>query len=87
MSQRLHYTKEKYRKTMEKTGKFKKLVKEKYRIIYNHLQYKHYNKNNLIWLNIIFLLKKEPLFNYVHFEFNHIKRESMEGKIIQLGFY
>ena len=87
MSQRLHYTKEKYRKTMEKTGKFKKLVKEKYRIIDNHLQYKHYNKNNLIWLNIIFLLKKEPLLNYVHFKFNHIKRESMEGKIIQLGFY
>ena len=88
MPQRLQYTKEKSRKTMEKKrGKFKKLVREKYRIINNRLQYKHYYKNNFIWLNIIFQLEKIPLLNYVHFKFNHIKRETMEEKIIQLGFY
>ena len=73
---------------MEKErGKFKKLVREKYRIFNNRLQYKHYYKNNFIWLNIIFQLEKKPLLNYVHFKFNHIKRETMEEKIIQLGFY
>ena len=79
MPQRFQYTKEKSRKIMEKKrGKFKKLVKEKYRIINNRLQYNHYYKNKFIWLNIIFQLEKIPLLNYIHFKFNLIKRETME---------
>ena len=88
MPKRLEYSKEKNRKTVEKKrGKFRKLVNEKYRISDNRLQYSYYYKNKLIWLNIIYQKEKIPILNYIHFNCNHIKRETMEGKIIEAGFY
>ena len=63
------------------------MVEEKCGIVGDRLQCNHYYKNKFIWLNIIFQLEKIPLLNYIHFKFNHIKRETMEEKIMQLGFY
>ena len=86
--QRLQYSKDKNRKTIEKKrGKFRKLVKEKYRIYNNRLQYFYYYKTKSIWLNIIYEEEKIPLLKYIHFNNNHIKREAMEAKVIGMGFY
>ena len=88
MPKRLEYSKDKNRKTMEKKrGKFRKLIKEKYRISNNRLQYSYYYKNKLLWLNIIYEEEKIPLLKYTHFSNNHIKRETMDEKIIEMGFY
>ena len=53
----------------------------------NRLQYSIYYKNKLIWLNIIYEDDKIPLLNYINFNNNHIKRESMDQKIIEMGYY
>ena len=88
MPSRLAYTKEKNRKTVEKKrSKFRKMVKNKYRIHEDRLQYSYYYKNKNIWLNIIYNEEKLPILNYVHYTNNHLKRESMDEKIIQMGFY
>ena len=88
LPKRLEYSKNKNRKTVEKKrGKFRKLCKEKYRIFAKRLQYSYYYKNKLIWLNIIYQKEKIPILNYIHFNSNHIKRETMEEKIIEAGFY
>ena len=63
------------------------MVRDKYRIFNNLLIYSIYYKNKLIWLNIIYEDEKIPLLNYIHFNNNHIKRESMEQKIIEMGYY
>ena len=88
MPKRLEYSVNKNRKTVEKKrGKFRKLVREKYRILNNRLQYFYYYKNKNLWLNIIYQEEKIPLLKFIHFNNNHIKRESMETKVIEMGFY
>ena len=85
---RLAYIKGKNRKTIEKKRtRFRKMVREKYRINGDRLQYNYYYKNKLIWLNIIYKEEKIPLLKYVHYSNNHLKRESMDEKIIEMGFY
>ena len=79
MPPRLQYSKNKKRKTQEKRRThFRKLIKNKYRIINDRLQYFYkYNKNEL-WLNIIYKDEKLSLLNYIHFSNNHLKRESID---------
>ena len=88
MPNRLEYSKEKNRKTVEKKrAKFRKMVQSKYRIHEDRLQYSYHYKNKNIWLNIIYKEEKIPILNYVHYTNNHLKREGMDEKIIQMGFY
>ena len=88
MPPRLQYSKNKKRKTQEKRRtRFRKLIKNKYRIINERLQYFYkYNKSEL-WVNIIYKDEKLSLLNYKHFSNNHLKRESMDLKILEMGFY
>ena len=74
MPQRLEYVKNKKRKTQEKRRThFRKLIKNKYRIVNDRLQYLYkFNKTEL-WLNIIYKDEKFPLLNYVHLSNNHLK--------------
>lgn len=74
MPQRLEYVKNKKRKTQEKRRtRFRKLIKNKYRIVNDRLQYLYkFNKTEL-WLNIIYKDEKFPLLNYVHLSNNHLK--------------
>ena len=88
MPKRLEYSTSKNRKTIEKKRtKFRNMVKRKYRILNNRLQFAYYYKENRIWLNIIYNDEKIPLLNYVHYSNNHIKRETMDEKIIRMGYY
>ena len=74
MPQRLEYVKNKKRKTQEKRRtRFRKLIKNKYRIVNDRLQYLYkFNKTEL-WLNIIYKDEKFPLLNYFHLSNNHLK--------------
>ena len=74
MPQRLEYVKNKKRKTQEKRRtRFRKLIKNKYHIVNERLQYLYkFNKTEL-WLNIIYKDEKFPLLNYVHLSNNHLK--------------
>ena len=51
------------------------------------MQYAYYYKNKILWLNITYEEEKILILNYIHFSNNHIKRESMDAKIIEMGFY
>ena len=85
---RLAYIKGKNRKTVEKRRtRFRKMVREKYRINCDRLQYNYYYKNKFIWLNIIYKEEKLPILNYTHYSNKHLKRETMDEKIIEMGFY
>ena len=88
LPERLQYSKEKNRKTMEKKrGKFRKMVNQKYRIENNRLQYLYYYKNKQIWVNIIYQEEKIPILNYLRYNNNHIKRETMDQRVIEMGYY
>ena len=40
-----------------------------------------------MWLNIIYEEEKLPLLNYIHYSNNHLKRETMDTKILEMGYY
>ena len=88
MPPRLKYDKSKNRKTQEKKrNKFRKLIKNKYKIENNRLQYLYQYNNKKKWVNIIYEEEKIPLLNYVHFSNNHMKRESMDLNLLKMGYY
>ena len=88
MPERLEYSKTKNHKTQEnKRTRFRKLVKDKFKIVNARLKYLYYYKSKKIWLNIIYEEEKEPLLNFIHFSNNHLKKEAMDMKIIAMGFY
>ena len=62
-------------------------MKEKFRLSNNRLQYLYYYKNKFRWLNIIYKDEKNSILNYVHYSNNHIKREAMDEKIVEMGYY
>ena len=88
MLKRLEYTKKKNRKTQEKRRTlFRKLIKKKYRLFKDRLQYLYKYNNKEFWLDIMYKDEKNSLLNYVHYANNYLKRESMYFKIIEIGYY
>ena len=88
MPKRLNYDKSKNRKTQEKKrNKFRKLINAKYKLVNDRLQYLYKFNNKEIWVNIIYEEEKLSLLNYIHYSNNHMKRESMDLKLLDMGYY
>ena len=88
MPPRLKYDKSKNRKTQEKKrNKFRKLIKNKYKLENNRLQYLYKFNNKEKWVNIIYEEEKLSLLNYIHYSNNHMKRESMDLNLLEMGYY
>ena len=77
----------KNKRQSKKRGKFRKMIKNHYRLYENRLQYKKFVNNEEKWLYIPFENEVQPLLNYVHFNNHHLKKDRMCIHIIKLGFF
>ncbi len=85
---RLKNNKKVKRKTQSKRRtRFRKMVKENYRLATNRLQYKRVLNKKEVWLNIPFEDEVEPLLNYVYYKYLHLKKDRMTTRIINLGYF